>query len=139
MKKLFTILTIAVALAAAVPTFTGCASDNRPLAAGGVYNQDNALYNADRTIAEAYDALHGFVLFEYNNREALATKPEIRKSADNIRLNAQRWIKSAVALRDVYANEPSGDNRDRLNDAIRILREAVLQANTYLAKGIPSK
>ena len=138
-RRLFSFAVLSVALVAVTPTFTGCATKDRPLAAEGVYQGDNALYNADRVIAESYDAMHSFVLFEYNNREALANQPDIRKSADNIRLNAKRWTQSAVALRDAYAMSPTGENRDKLNDAVRILRTAVLQANTYLAKGIPTK
>lgn len=133
--RLFSLVVLSVALVAAAPTFTGCATNNRPLAEGGVYQGDNTLYNADKTISEAYDVMHKFVTFEYQNREALAATPDVRKHADTVRLNAQQWIKSAIALRDVYAQQPTAENRDKLSNAIKILREAITQASAYLAKG----
>lgn len=132
MKKLLHILIAAVAFAVALPQ-TGCTT--KKLDPAGVYQSDKALYDADKTITDAYDVMHTFVLFEYQNREALATKPDVRKAADSIRLNAQKWIKSAIALRDKYANAPNPENRSALLDAVRVLREAVNQASTYMKNG----
>jgi hypothetical protein len=138
MKKIraFPFILALVALFAFAPT-QGCKS--RALDPAGVYQADQTLYAADKVISESYEVMHSFVLFEYQNREALRGTPEVTKAADHVRSNAQQWIKSAIALRDVYATTPTPDNRDKLNTAVRILREAIAQASAYMAKGVQKK
>jgi hypothetical protein len=134
--KAFPFILAIVALVAFAPT-QGCKS--RALDPAGVYQSDQTLYNADKVISESYDVMHSFVKFEYQNREALQGTPEVTKAADHVRNNAQQWIRSAIALRDVYATTPTAENGDKLNTAIRILREAINQASAYMAKGVPKK
>lgn len=117
----------------------GCDGCAKKLDPAGTYQGDKTLYNADRTIAESYDVMHSFVKFEYDNRAALQGSPEIGKAADNIRANAQRWIKSAIALRDAYATSPTPEGRSKLDDAIRVLRQAITEAGAYMAKGVERK
>lgn len=132
MKHLIVKLAICLALLAPVcGSNTGCA---RKLDTTGVYQGDKTLYNADKVISESYDVMSTFLKYELDNRVALAATPEVGKAADNIRDNAQRWIKSAVALRDAYATNPTPANRDKLNQAISVLRQAVTEASGYLAK-----
>jgi len=105
----------------------------RPLAPEGVYKGDTVLYGADKTITESYDILHAFVSWEFQNRQALAGTPEIRKTADAIRSNASKWIDSAIALREAYAANPTDANRTALTHSLAVLREALVQAQRYLA------
>lgn len=108
---------------------TGC----RSLDADGPYQGDETLHAADKTIVGAYDALHAFVKWEYQNRAALKDKPEITKAADTIRAGAEKWIASAIALRDVYAASPTSDNAVKLSTALRFLRQALDEAASYMA------
>lgn len=118
-------------------TATGCKSRN--LDPAGAYQSDKTLYTADKTIVEAYEVMDAFVKFEYSNRQALASTPEVGKAADEIRRNAQKWIKSAIGLRDAYAGSPTPDNRSKLDDAIRVLRQAITDAQRYISQGVKTK
>ena len=98
-------------------------------AAGELKTPDRVLYNADFAIATAYDALHGFVKWEYDNRQALAGTPAIKTAADKIRAMAPGAFKSAIAVRDAYAGNPSEENRSALQKALDTLQAAIAEAN----------
>lgn len=103
------------------------------LAPGGAY-KDKTLYDADVAITTGYDVLHNFVTWEYQNRGALKTFPDITKAADNVRANARTWISSAIALREAYAANPIKDNADKLQASIDIIRAAMTEATKYLVQ-----
>jgi len=140
-------LTLCVALVATSALLIGCEGCARKLAPGGAYSttnaagvvsQDTALYAADKTIVESYDVLHAFVKFEFENRAALkVAAPAVNQAANNVRANARKWTDSAIALRDAYAVNPTPENRDKLNDAVRVLREAIVQAQQFVKAGVP--
>lgn len=129
MKKLQFVL-MAVAMILTTGLQTGCQTKLEP---GGKYQGDTLLYNADRAITGAYDILDTFVTWEYQNRAALASQPEITKAADAVRANAKQWIRSAVHMREVYASNPTPENRKTLENAIAVLRQAMTEATNYLA------
>lgn len=114
-----------------LPLLTGCGT----LAPGGAYNSDKVLYDADFAIANSYDLLHNFVTWEYQNRALLASVPEIKAAADKVRVGAPQWVRSALNLRDAYAKSPTGANRDALQKAIDVLRQAVAEATAYTLSG----
>lgn len=103
------------------------------LAPSGAY-KDKTLYDADLAITTGYDVLHSFVTWEYQNRGALKTFPDITKVADNVRANARTWISSAIALREAYAANPIKDNADKLQASIDIIRAAMTEATKYLVQ-----
>lgn len=109
---------------------TGCRGTLDP---AGEYRGDKILYTADKTITEAYDAMHAFVKFEFQNRAALARNPEIKESADAIRSNAETWIGTAIAMRDAYAGSPTADGRAQLEQALAVLRQAIVEASKYIS------
>lgn len=98
----------------------------------GVYQGDRTLYDADLVIVSSYDTLHGFVSWEYENRDALAKWPELRKAADFIRAGARDWITSAIALREAYKLQPGPETRTALERGLDLLRQSTLQATKYL-------
>ncbi len=100
-------------------------------ATGAMKTPDRMLYDADFAIATAYDALHGFVTFELQNRAALAGTPAIKEAADKIRAGSPKWFASAVAVRDAYAGNPSAENRTALQKALDVLAQAIVEANRY--------
>ena len=121
MRNILVLLFIAVAL-------MGC----RNLDPAGPYRADSKLYAQDVGIRAAYDTVHTFVLWEYQNRKALANKPEIRKSADYMRVNMPKWMASVVALRDAYAAVPNDANLASLQRALLIIKEAMIEASNYM-------
>lgn len=146
--KVFLSLLSTIAVLAVPIGLVGCSGGcARNLAPGGAYSttnaaglvtQDTALYTADKTIVESYDVLHAFVKFEFENRAALqAASPQVKIAADNVRKNARKWTDSAIASRDVYAASPTPENRNALNDATRVLREAITQAQSFIKSGVP--
>lgn len=114
--------------------FVGCGT----LDPAGAYKGDKVLYVADQTIVGAYDALHAFVKWEFQNRDELSDDTEVTEAADAVRLGAKRWISSAIALRDVYAAQPTAENRDRLNAAIAVLKQALTEAAQYMSRPPPT-
>ncbi|HUD74525.1 MAG TPA: hypothetical protein VMQ76_05585 [Terracidiphilus sp.] len=87
-----------VILSVALVAMSACATK---LAPGGPYT-DLVLYNATQVINTAYDSMHSFVQFEYDNRALLAPHPEVKAVADNIRQHGHDWLKAAIALRETY-------------------------------------
>lgn len=115
-------------LLVAAGSLCGCGTLDK----SGAYQGDRVLYDADFAIASSYDLLHTFVKWEYENRGALAGKPEIRQAADRVRIEAPRWISSAIALRDAYKSSPTSANRDAIQKALDVLRAAIREATQYL-------
>lgn len=103
------------------------------LAPGGAY-KDKVLYETDLAITTAYDVVHTFVKWEYDNRAALKAVPQITLAADNIRGNARMWFSSAIALRETYAANPTSDNLSKLKTALAILQTAMNEATKYLVE-----
>jgi len=100
----------------------------------GPYHGDKVLFEAHRTVNGAYEVLHAFVKWEFENRAALASKPEIKKAADDVRRNAQHWIESAIALADAYEANPNDQTRTALTKSLDILKTALAQAAAYMAQ-----
>lgn len=98
----------------------------------GPYKGDKVTAAADVAIKAAYDTMHIFVTWEYNNRKNLDKNPEIRQAADVVRKNAQNWIDTAIALRDVYFQNPNATNRDALQKSLDVLQEALNQSTKYI-------
>jgi hypothetical protein len=117
-------------LAAFLLLSCGCAS----LQPDGPYKGDKVLYNADVAITTAYDVLHRFVTWEYENRAALAPWPEIKRAADQVRLNSPGLINSAITLRETYAATKTSAARDSLSTVIALLRASMLEAVKYITE-----
>lgn len=116
-----------LAFAAGLLSITAC----RDLDPAGAYKGDKVLYNADQTITTAYDLMHTFVLWEYQNRAALPI--EVTKAADAVRANAQNALKTATAARQSYAANPSdGTALSNLNTALEVLRSLLTQIQQYV-------
>lgn len=113
--------------------FTGCAN----LAPDGPYKGDQVLYRADTVIPVSYTMLHTYVKWEYDNRAVLATTPEIKQSADYIRLNARSWITSAITARELYALQPTDANKSKLETVLNILSAALNEATKYMTAYAP--
>lgn len=94
----------------------------------GVYQGNKGLYAADLTIATPYDTLDKFLQWELQYRPLLVSKPEIKKVADNIRMNAPMWFTNAVALRDAYAANPTDANKSAFDTALSVINKALIQA-----------
>ena len=93
---------------------------------------DPVVVNAERTTVLALDAVYTFLLWENQNRAALAAVPEIKASADYLRRNAPTWFATARDLTRAYKSNRTEQNKANLNTVIAILERAVAQANQYL-------
>lgn len=129
MKKLLIPIVLAVALCGGLLTFTGCGT----LDPAGVYQGDKVLYDADMLIATSYETVHSFVLWEYNNRTTLASIPDIKKTADALRVQYPIAHKAALASRDAYMTAKTAPNATALSQALAVLRQAMTTASAYLA------
>jgi hypothetical protein len=113
---------------------TMCVPACRQLNPSGVYKGDDILYRADLTITTSYQVMHTFVKWEYENRVVVAKWPEIKHSADVVRLNAKQWLGTAIALRQTYSANPTAENRTSLETALAVLQTAMNQATAYMLK-----
>lgn len=109
-------------------SLTGCGT----LDPAGPYKGDKALHSADLTLVTSFAVLDTFVKYEYNNRAALASTPKVRELADRLRAQAPLWRTRILALRDVYAVNPSPENHKNLTTGFSVLQEAVHQVSEYL-------
>lgn len=107
---------------------TGCGT----LAPQGAYNGDKILYVADQTEVAAYTAVHAFVSFEYDNRAALAAHPEIKATADHVRMAAPKLFGDYDTARGLYLAEHSPDSQAGLAAAIAPLQALVTQSASFL-------
>jgi hypothetical protein len=106
----------------------GCGSLDKT----GVYQGDKFLYSSDLALATSYDAIHGFVSWEYQQRQAgLALPPEITKAADDIRAQAPAAFASAFSLRDAYTANPTDANRTAFQTGLNVIHAMLAVANRY--------
>jgi hypothetical protein len=119
----------------AVLLLVGCGTLNPT----GPYKGDRVLYDADQVIVTGYDLLHVYVQWEFSNREALATHPEIKVTADHVRVNAKGWFRTAKNLRAAYAVSATDINKTALQQAISLIRAVVAEATGYLTTYGPAK
>ena len=133
MKRILTLLTLTLLLAAPL-IYTGCGT----LDPAGVYQGDKVLYEADMTISTSYDVVHSFVLWEYTNRATLKTMPQVKEYADYLRLNYPLWHRAAISARSVYTSSKSTANANALQLTLAVLRNAMTQAQQWMANGSTS-
>jgi hypothetical protein len=117
-KRLIIILAFALAL-------TGCGT----LDPSGPYAGDKTLYQADQTIATSYAVLDSFLQWE---KHVGRSKPDVHALAEQIRREGPNWFRSATAIRDAYAAEPTPEKRKSLQSALAILQTALNEASVYL-------
>lgn len=127
-RWLASVLLVCAFLVAAGPV--GCGRTT--LSEGGVYQQDKFLYNAEKTIVTAYKSFDAFVKWEETYRAVLPV--EVSRAADAIRVNAKRWIDTAHSFRDVYVQNPTAENRDKLNLTLDLIDTALAEATKYLTQ-----
>jgi len=108
---------------------SGCKS----LAPGGAYNGDKVLFEAETSIVTSYELVNTFLKWEHENRDLLSKWPDIKKSADKMRVGFPQWYRTANALRDAYASNPDSDSQARLNQSLTLLRAALNEAAIYMS------
>lgn len=100
------------------------------LSKDGPYQGDEILYRADQSITVTYELLNGFVLWEYENRQALSQWPEIRRAADVVRRHAEEWIDATTVAREQYAAFRTEQTRNALLDALTALKRSASAATS---------
>ena len=94
----------------------------------GFIRATRPLYQTDVALASSYEVLHGFVRWEYDNRAALSSTPEIKAAADRRSPGAPQWFASALALRDAWQTNPSSTNQTSLEQSLAVIQQATAQA-----------
>jgi hypothetical protein len=124
MKRLLPMLMLAM-------LFAGCQTT---LDSGGPYGDDKILFRAEQAIVETADAMDTFLKWEHDNQVILASRPEIKKYADVVRVDGRVWIESAMALRDTYKANPTTDNKAKLQTSIALLRTMLSEIAIHMAR-----
>ena len=107
--------------------------------AGIAPGHDPVVVNAERTTVLALDAVDTFLLWEFENRTALAAVPEIKERADYLRRHAPAWFTTARDLTRAYKQNRTAANKVNLDTVIVILKRASAQANQYLPENLQKK
>lgn len=123
--KYFLILFLLVGLVSG-----GCVSK---IDSGGAYQSDAILFNAENNIVNTYKIFDSFVTFEYNNRVALSSTPQVKQFADHLRVNAPKWKHSFQTLDAVYKTNPSVENRKQLVEVLTLIQVALTETATYFS------
>lgn len=110
MRKLFAFLSFAAALVA----FSGC--QTRVIDAGGVYQNDAFYFQSEHTIVTTYLAVDRLLKFETANRATLSE--DVRRVADRLRETAPDVLRAAELTVQAYKQNPTGENRDRVQSAL---------------------
>lgn len=101
------------------------------LSEGGVYQGDQTLYEAEKAIVTAHKSFNAFLTWEMLNRAILSV--DVSRVADTIRLNEERWLASAHALRDAYVATPTAENKDKLQLTLNLINTALAEATRHMA------
>lgn len=112
----------------------GCAK----LAPTGIYKSDQVLYSAELILPTTHELMGAFLKWEMNNAAVLKRWPEIHVAAEKMRRDAPTWFQTCNNLHDAYKLDPSQENKDKLQTALRVLSTALTEANAYmLARTVP--
>lgn len=117
-----------ILLLSSIVLLPGCV---RPLAPDGIYAGDTLLFQSEVATTDGYDVMKEYITWELENRAGLKKYPEIGKIADNIRLNAEQWVNTAIAAHDEYVLVKSPENTSKLKKAVSVIRTALNQAAAY--------
>jgi hypothetical protein len=127
MKSFSFLLSISLLIGLVSPQF-GC----RKLDPSGVYHGNQKYFAADQALRVAYTALHSFIQWEYDNRDALRkSNPGAEKLANKIRRNADKWFAAAFRARDRYLVDPSALNGSTLTSSIKVIDSVVAETLVY--------
>lgn len=73
------------------------------LAPGGVYDGDKIAYTIDKTAVDSYDALNGFVTWEFQQHDVIVkTWPQVTQAAEYVRDHAPDWYLAVGIAKGSY-------------------------------------
>lgn len=105
----------------------------------GAYKGDKILYNADKVIVTANDSFQAIVSWEFENKDIIKQNwPEIasklKKVTDEIRLNSDIWLETAIKSRDTYEAVKTEENANVLRKSIDVIKNVLKIAVTLTAQ-----
>lgn len=118
----------ALLLLFALVALPGCGT----LAPSGPYAGNKVVYQADLTLATAYDIVDGFLVWELAHRGKPECPASVTAAADQVRLKAPAAFAAALNARDVYAQASNSANQSALMTALTTLQGFVAIANQYI-------
>jgi len=99
----------------------------------GPYKGDKVAYGYDLAIATCTDGVEGFLAWEQTHRAVLVkTNPKIVERAKLLHDEYPAWAQSAARLSAAYQANPTSEARATLEKAMRVLRQALLEATQYM-------
>lgn len=128
MKKLAQIIGLLGLALMCLVVPAGCSTT---MSKDGIYQGDKTLYQAEKAIVNAHKSFQAFLIWETANRPIL--DKEVSRAADTIRVNEERWLASAHALRDAYVATPTPLNKDRLQLTLNLINTALTEATKHMA------
>jgi hypothetical protein len=100
-------------------------------------DNDPVIVNAERTTIIALETFDTFLQWEYENRLTLLAVPEIKRTADRIRVDGQQWLETARTMTKAYKETRADADKNNLLAAVAILRTALVEATRYLGMQVP--
>ncbi len=102
--------------------------------ATGVVHDDQIVIKSEQALSIALDTFNVFLKAEYDNRELFAKIPGAHQTAENIRKNGKKWLKSLEHAHDAYKGNRNAENHATLLTAYRTVQAAIEEAKSYTAK-----
>lgn len=135
-----------ILLALCLFNFSGCSTVGKLWSAGtadvnmsasgqtGIVNDDAIVVRSEQALSIGLDAFNTFLKAEFDNRELFAKIPGAHQTAENIRRNGKRWIKSLEAAHDAYKGNRSAQNHATLITAYKVVQSAIAESKNYVSQ-----
>jgi hypothetical protein len=95
---------------------------------------DPLLVRADQSIRSSFSTVNSFLTYCNNNRDFVATIPEVADAGNQLQRTYPAAHDSAWAMRRTYAANKSAENKATLETWLAILDTATEQAQKHLLK-----
>lgn len=136
MKTLILLLAVIALAFSGCSTLSKLSSDFNLSASGqtGVVNDDQIVVRSEQALSIALDTFDTFLKVEFENKELFAKIPGAHDTAENIRRNGKKWIKSLEAAHDAYKGNRSAENHATLVTAYKVVQSAIAESKNYVSQ-----
>lgn len=119
----------------AVSTFPGPTPSGTP---NPNASHDPIVVNAEKVLLIASDTFHLLDTLEYDNRaQLLKSVPEVHTYTNYLRKHYFTWLSEADDLKNVYKNNRTTTNKDRLETALTNISAETTKSQTFITKAKP--
>lgn len=100
----------------------------------GVVTDDQIVVRSEQALKIGLDTFDTFLKAEYDNHDLFAKIPGAHQTAENIRRNGKKWIKSLEAAHDAYKGNRSAENHATLITAYKTVQAAITESKNYVSQ-----